>query len=90
MNIFKEFFLPRFSQEECKKFNLRVEPVGCLYKITPLVFNKNFKVGDEIYFLGHDGVGGFWYGNIITANEELVRKKDNLQFYKLIGRLKGY
>ena len=88
MNKLKQFLLPKFSREECKNRGFHVttaQPIDGKYR----AFTKNFKLGDEVYFLGHDGVGGFWYGDIITADEELMRKKENLHFYKMIGRLKN-
>jgi hypothetical protein len=51
-------------------------------------FTKNFKLGDEVYYLGHDGVGGWWHGDTTTADEELMRKKDNLDFYKKVSKIK--
>jgi len=87
MNRFLQIILPRFTREECKKNSFSIDTVKPL-EGPQRVFTRNFELGDEVYFLGHDGVGGFWHGDIITADEELVRKKHNLQFYKMIGRLK--
>jgi len=38
-----------------------------------------------VFYLGHDGVGGWWYGNKTIADQELVDKAENLQFYKKVG-----
>ena len=48
------------------------------------VFTKDFKESDEVYWLGHDGVYGCWFGFIYKADKEMIEKKDNIQFWKLI------
>ena len=89
MNKLKQLFLPKFSKEECDKHKFHVESIELTSGVR-FVFSNSFEVGDKVHYLGHDGVGGFYHGDIIIADEELVRKKDNLQFYRLIGRLKNY
>jgi len=51
-------------------------------------FNKNFKVGDKVYWLGHDWVHGFLYGEKYVADKDMVKHKKDLQLYKKIKRVK--
>tara|TARA_R110000772_G_scaffold80421_2_gene171609 strand:+ start:378 stop:638 length:261 start_codon:yes stop_codon:yes gene_type:complete len=49
-------------------------------------YNKDFKVGDKVYWLGHDWVYGFLYGETYIADQEMVDKKEHLWMYKRIKR----
>ena len=51
------------------------------------VFDKNFKEGDEIYWLGHDWVFGFMHGEKFTADKQAVEKKEALQFWNKVDEL---
>ena len=51
------------------------------------IFSKDFKKGDVIYWLGHDGVYGFLHGQKVLANEEDARKSRQSQFWKKIDEL---
>jgi hypothetical protein len=57
-------------------------------KLVWSVFTKDFKEGDTVYHLGHDGVFGCMYGWTYIADKEMVDKKDNLWFYKKITTIK--
>jgi hypothetical protein len=51
-------------------------------------WTKDFEVGDEVYWLGHDGVGGWWYGDKHIADAELIHKNrlgGNIPFYKKVS-----
>lgn len=89
MNRLRLLFLPKFSKEECEENEFHIESIELTSGVR-FVFTQNFEAGEEVYYLGHDGVGGFYHGDKITSNEELVSKRYNLQFYKLMGRLKNY
>lgn len=56
-------------------------------KLVWSIFSKDFKEGDIIYWLGHDGVYGLLHGQKIVANKEDVRRKENSQFWKKIDEL---
>lgn len=58
-----------------------------LSKMVWSIFTKDFKEGDEIYWLGHDGVYGLLHGQKIVATEEDVRRKDQSGFWKLLDEL---
>lgn len=49
------------------------------------LYTKDFKVGDTITWLGHDGQFGLLEGQDIICDEEAFQKKDNLPFYKKVG-----
>ena len=51
------------------------------------IFSKDFKIGDEITWLGHDNVFGLLYGEKFTADKEAVNKKNKLSFWKEIDAL---
>jgi len=51
------------------------------------LFTKNFKKGDKITWLGHDGVYGFMYGWEFVAEQETVDKKGDFPFWKKVGTL---
>lgn len=45
-------------------------------------YDKKFMVGDEVFYFGHDGVGGWSVGDSVIVDKELYSKKNNLHFYK--------
>ena len=49
------------------------------------IFTKDFKVGDTLTWLGHDGVFGYLYGQEFIASQKHVDLKDNGWAYKKIG-----
>jgi hypothetical protein len=51
------------------------------------IFTKDFKVGDKIMWLGHDGVYGYLYGYEYTATQEHVDKKEDMWMWKKIGKI---
>jgi len=51
------------------------------------IFSKDFKIGDEITWLGHDNVFGLLYGEKIIADKDAVNKKEKLSFWKEIDIL---
>jgi len=54
------------------------------------VFTKDFKLNDIVYWLGHDGVYGCMFGWTYTADEEMIEKKENLDFWKRIETFNSY
>lgn len=80
--------LPSFTYAECKEKDLYTRAVPILTKNIFAFTRKGIKIGDEVYFLGHDGVGGWMYGDKTIADQELVDKAENLQFYKKVGTVK--
>jgi hypothetical protein len=49
------------------------------------LYSKDFKVGDTITWLGHDGVFGYLTGEEFISNEEHFQKKDEFPVYKKVG-----
>ncbi len=45
-------------------------------------FTTEFRLGDTVYWLGHDGVHGFWHGEAYVADEDMIKYKDELKLYK--------
>jgi len=75
--------LPTFTSKECEDLGYKI---GFELEKDRYAFSrKDIKLGDEVFYLGHDGVGGWWYGNKTIADQELVDKAENLQFYKKVG-----
>lgn len=56
-------------------------------KLVWSIFSKDFCVGDEICWLGHDNVYGLMHGQFFTADLEAVKKKNDLSFWKKIDEL---
>ncbi len=77
INTFEKFSLKRISSEFKLPTYIAPDDKG-LYD-----WDKNFKIGDTVYYFGHDFVGGFLYGHKYKADQEMVDKKENLQFYRL-------
>ena len=59
-----------------------------LSKVEWGVFTKEFKEGDKVYWLGHDGVYGCLFGCIYEADKEMVEKKNDISFWKCIKKIK--
>jgi hypothetical protein len=51
-------------------------------------WTKHFELGEEVYYLGHDGVGGWWHGDTAVADKEMIDKKHNLHFYKKVAKIR--
>jgi hypothetical protein len=49
------------------------------------LYTKDFKVGDTITWLGHDGVFGYYEGDEFICTEEHFQTKDNFPVYKKVG-----
>jgi hypothetical protein len=49
------------------------------------IYTKDFKIGDKITWLGHDGVFGYLHGQEFIAEQEHVDKKDDFPAYKKVG-----
>ena len=50
------------------------------------LYSKDFKVGDTLTWLGHDGVFGYLCGEeCIICTEEHLETKDNYPIYKKVG-----
>ena len=49
------------------------------------IYTKDFKIGDKITRLGHDGVFGYLCGDEFIAEQEHIDKKENFPVYKRIG-----
>lgn len=77
--------LPNFTFKECDKLGYKKEQIPSLSGNLFAFTKDGIKVGDEVFFLGHDGVGGFYHGDKIKADQELVNNSQNLQFYKKVG-----
>lgn len=52
------------------------------------VFTKEFKEGEKVYWLGHDGVYGCMFGCQYEADKEMIEKKNELNFWKKIKTIK--
>ena len=57
-----------------------------LSKMVWSIFSKDFKEGDTVYWLGHDGVYGLLHGQEIEATDQELARPD-LPFYKKIDEL---
>ena len=91
-NFFKNIFkkskdssLPVLTYGECEEKGYKVEDVPTFSGNAFAFTRKGIKVGDEVYYLGHDGVGGWQHGDTHIADQELVDKAEDLQFYKKVG-----
>ena len=51
-------------------------------------YTKDYKIGDKVYWLGHDGVHGFWYEWDYIADQSMIDNKDHLDMYKRVGIIK--
>ena len=49
------------------------------------LYSKDFKVGDTITWLGHDGVFGYLEGDEFICTEEHFQKKNDFPIYKKVG-----
>jgi hypothetical protein len=56
-------------------------------KLIWTIFDKEYKEGDLIYWLGHDLVFGLIHGQTLIADKEAVESKDKLSFWKKIDDL---
>ena len=87
-HIVQSNVLPSFTSEECEENGYRI---GFDLEKDQYAFSRDdIKLGDEVFYLGHDGVGGWWYGDKTIADQELVDKAKNLQFYKKVGVVKDF
>ena len=56
-------------------------------KLIWTIFDKEYKEGDLIYWLGHDGVYGFLHGEEKRASKEDVNIKNQLPFWRKVDKL---
>ena len=94
-NFFKNNFfkkskdsLPVLTYKECEEKGYKVEDVPVFSGNGFAFTRKGIKVGDEVYYIGHDGVGGWQHGYTHIADQELVDKAEDLQFYKKVAIVK--
>jgi hypothetical protein len=74
------------TKDQVEECGYHVERIN-LHDNHRYAWTKNFKLGDTVYYLGHDGVGGWWHGDTTKADQEMMEKKNNLHFYKKVGKI---
>ena len=75
------YFLNQYDRQKYHRERLDTS------KLIWSIFSKDFKEGDEIYWLGHDNVFGLLHGQTLVADKEAVEKKNDLNFWKRIDEL---
>jgi hypothetical protein len=75
------YLLNQYDEQKCHRELLDAP------KLIWSIFSKDFKEGDEIYWLGHDNVFGLLHGQKIIATKEAVEKRSDLSFWKKIDEL---
>ena len=86
-SIIWDVWFKTITLEEAEERGYHIERLD-LHSKKRYAWTRDFKLGDQVYYLGHDGVGGWWHGNETTADEEMMRKKHNLHFYKKVSKIR--